>query len=95
VGLVDFADCSMRSEHRFGGRWLRPRATRTPVTLCCLAKAKAASRANRGKDPLLLFNALHRHLGYPEVPRPVKPDENAVALIPQLRCAASSAWNRV
>jgi hypothetical protein len=32
---------------------------------------------------LLLFNALHRHLGYPEVPRPVKPDETP-ALIPQL-----------
>ena len=43
--------------------------------------------ANRGKDPLLLFNALHRHLGYPEVPRPAKPDESP-QLLPQLlrRC---------
>ena len=39
--------------------------------------------ANRGKDPLLLFNALHRHLGYPEVPRPAKPDESP-QLVPQL-----------
>ncbi len=26
--------------------------------------------ANRRKDPLLLFSALHRQLGYPQVPRP-------------------------
>lgn len=29
--------------------------------------------ANRHKDPLLLFSALHRHLGYPRVPRPKAP----------------------
>lgn len=31
--------------------------------------------ANRRKDPLLLFSALQRHLQYPEVPRPQKPDQ--------------------
>jgi hypothetical protein len=30
--------------------------------------------ANRHKDLLLLFSALHRHLGYPQVPRPKPPD---------------------
>src|SRR5690606_5806281 len=30
--------------------------------------------ANRKKDPLLLFAALHRHLDYPEVPRPERSD---------------------
>ena len=30
--------------------------------------------ANRRKDPLLLFAALHRHLDYPEVPRPEQAD---------------------
>lgn len=29
------------------------------------------ARANRGKDPLFLFAALERQLGYPRVPRPV------------------------
>jgi hypothetical protein len=33
------------------------------------------ARANRGRDPLYLFSALQRHLGYPEVPRPRRPDE--------------------
>jgi hypothetical protein len=33
------------------------------------------ARANRGRDPLYLFSALQRQLGYPEVPRPRRPDE--------------------
>lgn len=33
------------------------------------------ARANRGRDPLYLFSALQRHLGYPEVPRPRRADE--------------------
>lgn len=33
------------------------------------------ARANRGRDPLYLFAALQRQLGYPEVPRPRRQDE--------------------
>lgn len=33
------------------------------------------ARANRGRDPAYLFAALQRQLGYPEVPRPRRPDE--------------------
>ena len=33
------------------------------------------SRANRGRDPLHLFAAPGRQLGYREVPRPRRPDE--------------------
>jgi hypothetical protein len=29
--------------------------------------------ANRGKDPLYLFSALQRQLGYPAVPKPKRP----------------------
>jgi hypothetical protein len=39
--------------------------------------------ANRQKDPLLLFSALQRHLGYPVVPRPKPPDESKT-VIPNL-----------
>ena len=39
--------------------------------------------ANRRKDPLFLFSSLHRQLGYPEVPRPPKPNEEE-NLLPQL-----------
>jgi len=33
------------------------------------------ARANRGRDPLFLFAALQRQLGYPEVPRPKERDD--------------------
>jgi hypothetical protein len=39
--------------------------------------------ANRKKDPLFLFSSLHRQLGYPEVPRVKRPDQEK-ALLPQI-----------
>ncbi|HZZ74055.1 MAG TPA: hypothetical protein VFE24_17515 [Pirellulales bacterium] len=39
--------------------------------------------ANRGKDPAYLFAALHRQLGYPEIPR-LEPIDQTPELIPQL-----------
>jgi len=85
VGLVEFADMIyVRSEH-YSTR--RPAASADdsgsakPV-LFGPGEGRIAL-ANRGKDPLLLFNALHRHLGYPEVPRPVKADDSPL-VIPQL-----------
>lgn len=85
VGLVDFADLIyVRSEHY---RRKRPPSEENvnleefPV-LFGEGEGRIAL-ANRGKDPLLLFGALHRHLGYPEVPRPAKADEST-HLIPQL-----------
>jgi hypothetical protein len=84
VGLVDFADLIyVRSEHylrRQGASDENLPPERQP--LFGEGEGRIAL-ANRGKDPLLLFNALHRHLGYPEVPRPAKPDE-APELVPQL-----------
>ncbi len=38
------------------------------------------ARANRGRDPLYLFMALQRQLGYPEVPRPKRADEADVRI---------------
>uniref|UniRef100_A0A7C2NTV5 Uncharacterized protein n=1 Tax=Schlesneria paludicola TaxID=360056 RepID=A0A7C2NTV5_9PLAN len=41
------------------------------------------AKANRGKDPLYLFAALQRQLGYPSVPR-VRPQDSQLALHPVL-----------
>ena len=38
-------------------------------------KGGQIARANRGRDPLFLFAALQRQLGYPEVPRPRPRDD--------------------
>jgi hypothetical protein len=40
--------------------------------------------ANRRKDPLYLFSALQRHLGYPSVPRP-RPEDTQRYLLPALQ----------
>ncbi len=52
------------------------------------------ARANRGRDPLYLFSALQRQLGYPEVPRPRRPDE-AEARIALLEQRVAQLENRM
>jgi hypothetical protein len=52
------------------------------------------ARANRGRDPLYLFSALQRQLGYPEVPRPRRPDE-AEARIALLEQRVAQLENRL
>jgi hypothetical protein len=52
------------------------------------------ARANRGRDPLYLFSALQRQLGYPEVPRPRRPDE-AEARILLLEQRVAQLENRI
>jgi hypothetical protein len=87
VGLVDFADLLyLRSEHCFRRQMASAVETGEPAHDQPVLFGEGEGRialANRGKDPLLLFNALHRHLGYPEVPRPAKPDESP-QVVPQL-----------
>jgi hypothetical protein len=76
LGDVDFADLIfVRSQHFVKERQrLNPEFTPKFPTLFGEKEGKIA-RANRGRDPLYLFSALQRQLGYPEVPRPRRPDE--------------------
>lgn len=84
IGIVDFADMVyVASEHYVENQ--RRRGTDQPSHAVILFGEKEGriALANRGKDPLYLFSALQRHLGYPAVPRP-KPRQDAGDLIPQL-----------
>ncbi len=75
LGDVDFADLLfVHSEHflQLRRRKLPDFQPKFPI-LFGLKEGKIA-RANRGRDPLYLFSALQRQLGYPEVPRPLRPD---------------------
>ena len=85
VGLVDFADLIyVRSELYERRQPSESHEAGSPPRAVLFGEGEGRiAVANRGKDPLLLFGALHRHLGYPEVPRPAKADE-APQLIPQL-----------
>jgi hypothetical protein len=67
VGLVDFADMIyVRSEH------YRPAEGETPIATLFGRKEGQIALANRRRDPLYLFAALQRQLGYPSVPRQQK-----------------------
>jgi len=87
IGLVDFADLIyVRSAHyaQRKNMQLQDGAGEASGQSALFGEGEGRiALANRGKDPLLLFSALHRHLGYPEVPRPPKPDESP-QLIPLL-----------
>ena len=76
LGDVDFADLIfVRSEYFLKERKrLNPEFIPKFPALFGEKEGKIA-RANRGRDPLYLFLALQRQLGYPEVPRPRRPDE--------------------
>lgn len=74
VGMVDIADLIyVQSEHA------AKRGGTTVKTLFGDQEGRIAL-ANRKKDPMYLFNSLHRQLGYPEPPRTaiVTEDENPI-----------------
>ncbi|WP_425617561.1 hypothetical protein NA78x_001242 [Anatilimnocola sp. NA78] len=76
MGFVDFAQLIyVRSEYFWQAR---ERSGETPPpdkpVLFDVKEGKIAW-ANRQKDPVYLFLALQRHLGYPAVPRPKKIDQ--------------------
>jgi hypothetical protein len=76
LGDVDFADLIYVRSEQFvkERRQLNPDYSPKYPTLFGEKEGKIA-RANRGRDPMYLFSALQRQLGYPEVPRPKRPDE--------------------
>ncbi len=79
VGLIDFADMIyVRSElyRKSRGRAEKP--------ILFGEKEGKIALANRRKDPLYLFAALERHLGYPSVPRP-KPEDTQRYILPMLQ----------
>jgi hypothetical protein len=85
VGLVDLADLIFvrsqeylrRKTHADGS----PAEPEKPVLFG--EKEGKIAWANRQKDPMYLFAALQRHLGYPMAPRPRRPDETR-ELLPQV-----------
>lgn len=72
LGTTDFADLIyFRSQHYLDER--RRRTGRPdlqpPAPVLFGAQEGRIARANRGKDPLFMFAALQRQLGYPAIPR--------------------------
>jgi hypothetical protein len=76
LGDVDFADLIYVRSELFATERRRQNPEFVPKFPILFGdKEGRIARANRGRDPLYLFSALQRQLGYPEVPRPRRPDE--------------------
>ena len=81
VGLVDMGDMIyVRSQYYHKQRQRMGRGDEPEAPILFGEKEGRIAMANRHKDPLLLFSALHRQLGYPEVPRPQPLDESREVL---------------
>jgi hypothetical protein len=87
LGLVDLADLIYgRSQAFVDYRDRRMGEDKTPLPYPILFGDKEGriAFANRHKDPLFLFAAMQRHLGYPAVPKYEKAEET-LEQIPQLQ----------
>ena len=70
VGVIDFCDLVyLRSELYVKDVRRSNNTYSPPVPAIYGEKEGKIAKANRGRDPLFLFAALQRQLGYPEVPR--------------------------
>jgi hypothetical protein len=76
LGVIDFADLLYLRSHLYvtDQRKQQP-GYEPPVPALFGEKEGKIAKASRGRDPLYLFAALQRQLGYPEVPRPAPPDD--------------------
>lgn len=76
LGIVDFADLVyLRSEFYVMEQRRQNPSYVPPVAPLFGEKEGKIARANLGRDPLHLFAALQRQLGYPEVPKPRTRDD--------------------
>ncbi len=95
LGDVDFADLIYVRSAYLVTEQRRTRPDFVPkFPILFGEKEGKIARANRGRDPLYLFSALQRQLGYPEVPRPRRPDE-AEARIALLEQRVTQLENRL
>ena len=97
LGAVDFADLMYLFSEEFVNerRRLSGDATFQPSQAILFgAKEGRIAKANRGKDPLYMFAALQRHLGYPAVPR-VRPQFGAEKEIPALQAKLAQLEKRL
>jgi len=95
IGDVDFADLIYVRSAFFVTERRRVNAEFQPKFPVLFGEKEGKiARANRGRDPLYLFSALQRQLGYPEVPRPRRPDE-AEARIALLEQRVTLLENRI
>jgi hypothetical protein len=95
VGSVDFADLIYVRSHLYVTDQRRQAPDyQPPVEPLFGEKEGKIAKANRGRDPLYLFAALQRQLGYPEVPR-IKAKDDPSAVLRQLQIKVKELETRL
>jgi hypothetical protein len=85
VGLIDFGELIYLRSELFAQEQRRRDPDFAPARPALFGEKEGKiARAHRGREPLYLFAALQRQLGYPEVPRP-KPRDDASAKVETLQ----------
>lgn len=86
VGLVDLADLLFLASDEYRRRLLdEGLSLKGKGPFLFGEKEGRIALANRRKDPVYLFGAMQRHLGYPAVPRPVKVEQDRDTIPAMLR----------
>lgn len=84
IGLVEFADMIyVRSEYYLKEQVRRGRSGEPEKPVLFGEKEGKIAKANRRRDPLMMFAAFQRHLNYPAAPMLKPPDESA-QIVPDL-----------
>jgi hypothetical protein len=95
IGIVDFADILFLRSHFYVQEQRRQDPSYGPPLEPLFGEKEGKiAKANRGRDPLYLFAALQRQLGYPEVPRP-KPRDDLEARLEALKAKVRELEQRL
>jgi hypothetical protein len=95
VGSIDFADLVyVRSEWYVTDQRRQNAAYVPPLAPLFGEKEGRISKANHGRDPLYLFAALQRQLGYPEVPR-IKAKDDPTSKLLEMQTKVKELETRV
>ena len=95
IGAVDFADLVyLRSDWYVSDQRRQNPDYDPPLPPLFGEKEGRIAKANRGRDPLYLFAALQRQLGYPEVPR-IKSKEDPTSKLLELQTKVKELETRL
>jgi hypothetical protein len=95
VGVVDFADLVYVRSELYVRDQRRTEPDYAPVVPALFGEKEGKiAKASRGRDPLYLFAALQRQLGYPEVPRP-RPRDDVMTKLEVLRAKVRELETRL
>ncbi len=95
AGTVDFADLVyLRSQWYVLEEKRKNSSYEPPLPPLFGEKEGKIARASRGRDPLFLFAALQRQLGYPEVPRS-RPRDDLAAQLDALKLKLNQVTQRL